>query len=90
MKYRKRLPIVEAFRWEGRVDRAPEWFRKVYDMGDAAPTLHGECIVTTRGGRMAAYLGDWIIQGEEGDLRTCDGETFERLYDPIVDEEEPR
>lgn len=88
MKYRKRPPIVEAFRWAGRIDaRTPKWFRKIHDAGSAYVWLDKACYFATDDGEAHAELGDWIIKEESGYITICNGETFERMFDPVEDDE---
>jgi len=81
MKYRKKPVVIEAFRWT--IDKVPDWFKDnrhitIYTSTGAAciPTLEGE---------MTAQIGDWIIQGVQGEIYPCKPDIFEKTYEEATD-----
>jgi hypothetical protein len=84
-KYRRVATWCDAFRMgeDGRPTPTPEWF------GSPPPhmiTPEG-VIVPTRGGHALARWGDWVVRDVDGYLAVHRPEEFERLYEPIAEEE---
>jgi len=90
-KYRKKPVVVEAFQWMGGCNQedAPEWIIKAInddsvcleDIGLPEVRL---CIKTLEG-TMQASVGDYIIQGVDGELYPCKPYIFEKTYEKVVD-----
>lgn len=90
MKYRKKPVIIEAFRYDGDLIRSdgqyvPEWAPKAYEDGtmyygelDGQP---GELFVKTLEGDHHVSVGDYIIQGVNGELYPCKPDIFEKTYE---------
>lgn len=81
MKYRKKLVIIEAWRWmpNGVSGDIPHWLvMSNYNLGPN-DTLE---IVTLKG-VIVANPGDWIIQGIKGEVYPCEPDIFEATYEPI-------
>lgn len=84
--YRKKPVIVEAFKFQGNVDYSngtvPDWFYtavvkgKIMDNG-------GHVVINTLEGNMCAVVGDYIIQGVEGEIYPCKTAIFEKTYEEV-------
>lgn len=86
--YRKRPFEIEAFRlghdeppyWALSASvSSPERFDPYIDLRDGWDYIH----VSTPEGPMAAYKGDWLIQGIHGELYPCKHDIFTETYDPV-------
>lgn len=85
--YRKRPVVIEAFRWTGGHDQGgePQWIvdaiknGSVYYQGGDNPYL----TIETLEGKMKANVGDWIIQGVNGELYPCRDDIFEKTYERL-------
>ncbi len=92
MKYRKKPVIVEAFRLTDDVEMiAPEWFTQAVidevvwidrSLSGGHVHIYG-CTIRTPEGKMHAKLGDYIIQGFNGELYPCKAEIFEKTYEAV-------
>jgi len=83
MKYRKKPVVVEAFKVG---DEAPIWFIKAYNRGlayrnEVYYNEYGSLTIKTIEGDMKASLGDWIIQGVDGEIYPCKPDIFEKTYE---------
>lgn len=84
MKYRKKPVVIEAMQWTGEFDRNMSIF-----VGDKA-AIKGteepfEMIIHTLEGDMTVSVGDYIIQGVNGELYPCKLDIFEKTYELVVD-----
>lgn len=92
MKYRQKP--VDTIQWDGRSiihwkNRKdwPEWLLLHYEAGHlfvdsglvGIDTLEGEKLISS---------GDWIIQGTQGELKTCKPDIFADIYEPVDDVQE--
>lgn len=92
MKYRKKPVEIEAFRLTDDAEMvAPAWFtqavadEKVWidrSLVDGHIHVYG-CTIETLEGRMHAGLGDYIIQGVNGELYPCKPDIFCKTYDLV-------
>lgn len=92
MKYRKKPVEIEAFRLTDDAEMvAPAWFtqavadEKVWidrSLVDGHIHVYG-CTIDTPEGRMHARLGDYIIQGVNGELYPCKPDIFCKTYDLV-------
>lgn len=92
-KFRKKPVVVEAFqitretRWDNR--DWPSWLnmtwqkdcevRALFPDQEAAPD--GELFIYTLEGVHIASLGDWIIQGVNGEIYPCKPDIFQKSYE---------
>ena len=76
MKYRKKPVVIEAVQWDGT-----NWFeiRKTFGGDSVALTVEGTIFILE--GEMTASVGDWIIEGVQGELYPCKSDIFEATYD---------
>jgi len=87
MKYRK-IPVeIEAFKYEGKFHNdkgiwiAPGWILKAL-METVICKEKGELYIYTLEGEMHVSVGDYIIQGVNGELYPCKPDIFEKTYVP--------
>ena len=90
MKYRKKPVIVEAFRFTDDVEMiVPEWFTQAVidekilidrSLVDGHMHIYG-CTINTKGGRMHAKIGDYIIRERNGNLHSCRADAFKKTYE---------
>lgn len=79
MKYQKRPVIVEAMMWAGDYGNLLDWMAKNNITGikrGGNQTL----LIPTLEGEMTARLGDWIIQGIQGEVYPCKPDIFQGTY----------
>ena len=93
MKYRKKPVVIEAFQYDGDLMDSngkyyvPEWAAKAYEDGvmyfgefDGQP---GGLLIETLEGVHHASVGDYIIQGVNGELYPCKPDIFEKTYEEV-------
>lgn len=97
MKYRKKPIVIEAFKYEGDLMNSdgsycvPDWAVKAYDSGILfVDAINGEeppydLFINTLEGRMLVNVGDYVIQGINGELYPCKPDIFEKTYDIVND-----
>lgn len=93
-KYRKKPVVIEAFQWTGGPDQTedPAWMVDAMKEGEAwvenkPNTEIMELHILTLEGTMTAQIGDYIIQGVQGEIYPCKPEIFKATYEeeiPIV------
>lgn len=92
MKFRKKPVVIEAFKYDGDFcDRngkfyIPEWAEKAYLEGTlffSSEDEPGACYVNTLEGDMKANVGDYIIQGVQGEIYPCKPDIFEATYEKV-------
>lgn len=98
MKYRKKPVVIEAFqmtkqrRWD--FFEWPEWLSEAWEkeertIGSVYPLHHhagngnDELYIATLEGTMEVSVGDWIIQGIQGELYPCKPDIFDATYEPV-------
>lgn len=76
-QYRKKPVVIEAIKWTGdNADVIEAWAGETWERpGDDA------LFIETLEGTMTASLGDWIIQGVQGEFYPCKPDIFEATYD---------
>lgn len=87
-KYRKKPVVVEAFEWRGGdvTDASityPGWFYRAWGEGVVGAKRSGNLYIDTLEGRLIAVLGDYIIQGIEGELYPCERDIFHETYELV-------
>lgn len=95
MKYRKKPVVIKVFQYDGDLKGSdgqyyvPDWAVKAYKDGtmyygelDGQP---GELFIKTLDGVHHASVGDYIIQGVDGELHPCKPDIFEKTYGAVVD-----
>jgi len=85
MKYRKKPVIVEAQQFtEEMKDVVYNWAKSIRmnvepSTRDGKPVL----LIPTLEGEMVASIGDFIIQGVNGELYPCKPDIFEKTYEAV-------
>ena len=77
--YRKKPVIIQAIQWDGESDT----LRTVMEAGQESRVsiVGDQLLITTLEGTMAAAIGDWIIQGVQGELYPCRDDIFQATYE---------
>ena len=95
MKFRKKPIVIDAFHWVGLVQdpAEPAWFREKVNDGEVLMEIIWDddegCLrdvkleITTLEGVMTASMGDWIIQGVNGEIYPCKPDIFEKTYEKV-------
>lgn len=88
MKYRKKPVVVDTFRYDGDlIDSngnyyAPDWMVDAFKTGVAYYEGPGELFIKTLEGDHHVSVGDYVIQGVNGELYPCKPDIFEKTYEP--------
>lgn len=83
-RYRKKAVEVRAIQWTG-----DNLFECLDFLGDDDGGIgHNDTIfINTLEGRMSAQVGDYLIQGVQGENYPCKPEIFEATYEPVEESE---
>ncbi len=89
-KYRKKPVVIEAFQYDGDLCGAngyyvPDWAVKAYKDGIIFFKYAGEMYIETLEGDHHASVGDYIIQGVQGEIYPCKPDIFEKTYEKASD-----
>lgn len=93
MKYRKKPVVIEAFQYDGDLKGSdgqyyvPVWAVGAFESGvmrygefEGHP---GELFINTLEGTHHVSVGDYIIQGVNGELYPCKPDIFEKTYERV-------
>ena len=95
MKYRKKPVVIEAFKYDGDLmgsdgkyyvpDWAVEAFEKKIMFFDAQDSDSPPCelYISTLEGVHHVSVGDYVIQGVQGELYPCKPNIFEQTYEEV-------
>lgn len=96
MKYRKKPIIIEAFQYDGDLINSkgeyyvPNWAKDAYedgklyyDFANLNEVISYELFIKTLEGDMMVSVGDYIIQGVNGELYPCKPDIFEKTYESV-------
>lgn len=96
MKYRKKPVVIEAFKYDGDLKGSdgkyyvPEWAVKTFESGTMrykgriSPLIPPhELYIETLEGSMHVNVGDYIIQGVNGEIYPCKPDIFEKTYERV-------
>ena len=85
MKYRKKPVVIEAFKWTGGIDQLedPEWIVEEIKKGNVWFDRPSTMKIKTLEGVMTAQIGDYIIQGVNGEIYPCKPDIFEKTYEVV-------
>ena len=87
MKFRKKPVIIEAVQWNGQnflKNGSPDDNILVKGFNDSAITFDEvDLKIKTLEGIMTANLGDYIIQGIQGEIYPCKPDIFEATYEQV-------
>ena len=92
MHYRKKPVVIEAFQYDGDMMYqageyyVPNWAVKALQSGTLFYKNAGELYVKTLEGDMHVSVGDYVIQGVQGELYPCKPDIFEQTYE-LVEED---
>lgn len=95
IKYRKKPIVIEAFQYDGdlmgrdRIYYVPKWAVKAFEnevmyfgsLNENEPPC--ELFIKTLEGVHHASVGDYIIQGVNGELYPCKSDIFEKTYEVV-------
>ena len=94
-KYRKKPVVIEAFQYDGDLkDRdgswyVPVWAAEAYEKGvmyyssESCGAPPCELFIKTLEGIHHVSIGDYVIQGVNGELYPCKPDIFEKTYESI-------
>lgn len=89
MKFRKKPVVIEAVLNDGTWAPIIAWLdslnRVVVPFGSVPPIRRnsdGTLDIDTLEGTMRADVGDWIIEGVQGEFYPCKPEIFAKTYEP--------
>ena len=87
MKFKKKPVVIEAHQFDGTKESANELLLWINGTGGTAyrASVNNsgyEVCISTLEGTMTATLGDWIIQGVQGEFYPCKPDIFEATYEP--------
>lgn len=92
-KYRKKPVEIEAFQYDGDLKGSdgnyyvPDWAVKAFEeetmfYGDIG-FVSGELFIKTLEGTHHISVGDYVIQGVNGELYPCKPDIFEKTYEIV-------
>lgn len=79
MKFRKKPIIIDAIQFRGNDKECIEFCPTARDPDDRKANL----IIPTLEGEMLVSLGDWIIEGVNGEFYPCKPDIFEKTYEKV-------
>lgn len=98
MKFRKKPVVIEAFQYDGDLkDRegkyyVPDWAVKAFKEGTmyyiiprTKPSDAPELYIKTLEGDHHVSIGDYVIQGVNGELYPCKPDIFEKTYEEVFE-----
>ena len=80
MKFRKKPVIIEAMQLNDKSSRVEIIH---FTNGLAKYGVNLNLIIPTLEGEMIANVGDWIIQGVNGEFYPCKPDIFEKTYERV-------
>ena len=87
-KYRKIPVVIEAYRIPPDDDQTrelpPHWLLDAIANGDVWSIGETWRIKTSENNHQLVQVGDWIIQGVEGELYGCTDSVFQATYEKVV------
>lgn len=91
MRAKKKPAIIECFKWDGDfkfqdgIYYVPIWAVIAQKEGVLFFKDQGELFIKTLEGDMHVIVGDYVIQGVNGEIYPCKPDIFHKTYE-IVDE----
>jgi len=88
-KYRKKPVVIEAFKYEedlitaDSIGKIPLWAEKAIGNDLIHTDVNAELFIKTLEGDMHVNVGDFIIQGVNGELYPCKPDVFEKTYELV-------
>lgn len=86
MKYRKKPVVINAMKYNG--NNSAEILDWVQSCNSGIGVMFhdpedNKIVIDTLEGTMKASIGDWIIQGVNGEFYPCKPDIFEKTYESI-------
>ena len=89
MRYRKKPVVIDAFQYDGDFKKSngeyyvPDWAVKAFECGVLyyGDSIPWELFIKTLEGPFHVSIGDYIIQGVNGELYPCKPDIFEKTYE---------
>ena len=92
MKYRKKPVVIEALIWRGHNLKEIIAFTGLHESANKWSWEEYKAVVAKDGlkiftleGAMLANIGDYIIQGVNGEFYPCKPDIFHKTYEPVID-----
>ncbi|UVD42939.1 hypothetical protein [Enterococcus phage TJE1] len=87
MKYRKKPVVIEAFKFDGDfMDSTGNYYVPNWVLDTDYSFEDGELYIKTLEGWMHVSVGDYIIQGVQGEVYPCKPDIFEETYVKVMEE----
>lgn len=87
MKYRKKPVVIEAFKFDGDfMDSTGNYYVPNWVLDTDYSFEDGELYIKTLEGWMHVSVGDYIIQGVQGEVYPCKPDIFEETYIKVMEE----
>lgn len=89
MKYRKKPVVIEAFQYDGDLIAStgnyyvPDWAAAADKNGVFITKGQGGLYISTLEGDMLVNIGDYVVQGVQGELYPCKPDIFEATYEKV-------
>lgn len=86
MKYRKKPVVIEAMEFKTNNDDGScmrEIAHWIVDNGGKVRNTNTNLYIDTLEGEMRSEVGDFIIQGVNGEFYPCKPEIFEKTYEKV-------
>jgi hypothetical protein len=84
MRFRKKLPEVDAIRWDGKnIADIQQFIRPEYIRDFGNPSKVG---IPTQGAILSADIGDWIVRYDNGLLDVISKHQFSGSWEMICDD----
>lgn len=90
VNYESRPKVIKAMLWDGSVESTKEIVRysegKVIHKAQRHLDGHNNLYIATLEGEMEASIGDYIIQGLEGEFYPCKPDIFHKSYALVTEQ----
>lgn len=84
MKYRKKPVVIEAFKFDGDfMDSTGNYYVPEWILDTDYSFEEGELYIKTLEGWMHVSVGDYIIQGVQGEVYPCKPDIFSDTYEEV-------
>lgn len=85
MKYIKKPVVIEAFEYTGEyvVENWPDWALQAYSENQIFYIDFDGMYIRTLEGLMRVSVGDYVIQGVQGELYPCKPDIFKQTYERL-------
>ena len=86
MQYRKKPVVIEAFKFDGDfMDSTGNYYAPEWILNADYSFEEGELYIKTLEGWMHVSVGDYIIQGVQGEVYPCKPDFFADTYEEVGD-----